>query len=219
MNAKNVFVLIGLCSLSLFLPNTGHSELVQIINIHLIARVTTQVSTNGDTRSERMKTVRITTKDILDMLGKATTNDFHGATLVCVHRGLAYQVRRDTNVLADVSSFFIDEGASEDVIDQDFNSTTGKDNYHGFWMRTITFDDQRGDRFTLSGLLEEHYSAKPADSQGMQEVSDIEILGGAGTGTLEPATAPAGGDQNAQFALFKGTITLAGKGVVPLNSF
>lgn len=214
MNAKTFFVLFGLCSLSIFLPNSGHSELVQIINIHLVARVTTQVTTNSDTRSERMKMVRITTKDILDMLGKATTNDFHGATLVYVHRGVAYQVRRGTNVLADVSGFFIEGGASEDVIDQDFNSTTGKDNYHGFWMRSITFDDQQGNRFTLSGLLEEHYTAKPADSQGMQEVSDIEILSGAGTGTLA-----AGADQNAQFALFNGTIILSGKGVVPLNSF
>jgi hypothetical protein len=208
------FVFIGLCSFSLFLPNSGHSELIQTINIRVVARVTTQVSTNDGTRSERMKTVRITTKEILEMLGRATSNDFHGATLVCVHRGAAYQVRRGTNVLADVSEFFIDESASADVIDQDFNSTTGKDNYHGFWMRALTFDDQQGNRFTLNGLLEERYTAKSADSQGLQEVSDIENLNGAGTGTLVTEA-----NQEGEFALFSGAIILSGKGVVPLNSF
>lgn len=215
MNGRQIFLLGGLCALWLFFANTGHSELVQTINVHLTARVTTQSSTNSDTHTERMKSVRITTKDILDMLGKATGNDFRGATLVCVHRGVAYEVRRGSTVLADVSGFFIDEGASEDVIDQDFNSTTGKDNYHGFWLRSLTFDDQNGNRFTLSGMIEERYTAKPADSEGMQNVSDLETLNGTGSGTLTTANAA----QEEQFALLIGTIILSGKGVVPLNSF
>jgi hypothetical protein len=157
--------------------------------------------------------VRITTKEILDMLGKATGNDFRGATIVCVHRGEAYEVRRGTNVLADVSEFFADEGASADVIDQDLNYTTGKDNYHGFWIRTFTFDDQNGNRLTVSGMTEERYTAKTADSEGMQNVSDIETLNGTGIGTLANA------DQEGQFALLSGTVILSGKGVVPLNTF
>src|SRR5436190_19614181 len=115
MNVKTVFVCTGLCALSLFLPNSAHSELIQTINIRLVARVTTQSSTDGGTHIEKMKTVRITSKEVLDMLGKATGNDFRGATLVSVHRGQAYEVRRGTNVLADVSGFFADEGASPDV--------------------------------------------------------------------------------------------------------
>ena len=99
------------------------------------------------------------------MLGKATTNDFKGATLVCVHRGQAYQVRRGTNVVADVSEFFLDEGFSNDVIDQNFNSTTGKDSYHGFWLKTLTFDDNRGNSFRLNGMIEERYKA-PVPQRG-----------------------------------------------------
>src|SRR5436190_2352848 len=136
MNAK--FVSVGLCSLSLFLANSAHSELVQTVNFHFLARVTSPGSASGDTATRRMKTVRITTKDILDMLGNATSNDFRGATLVCVHRGVAYEVRRGTNVQADVSAFFTDQGASADVVDQDINYTTGKDNYHGYWLRSFT---------------------------------------------------------------------------------
>jgi uncharacterized protein YaiE (UPF0345 family) len=207
MNAKTIFGSVGLCAL-VFVANSGHSELIQTMNFHLTARVTTQVSTNGDTRMERMKSVRITTKEILDMLSKATGNDFHGATLVCVHRGQAYEVRRGDNVLADVSGFFTEDSSSEDVIDQDFNSTTGKDNYHGFWLRSITFDDQNGDRFSLSGMIEERYTAKTADAQGMQNVSDIETLNCTGSGTLD-----------SEFALLSGTVLLSGKGVVPLNTF
>jgi hypothetical protein len=214
MNFKRLSVFLGSCSILLSCANNARSELVQTINIRLTAHVTTQVSTNGDTRSERMKTVRITTKDILDMLGKATSNDFHGATLVSVNRGAAFQVRHGTNVLADVSGFFTDEDFSADVIDQDFNSTTGKDNYHGFWMNTLTFNDQQGNNFTLTGMIEERYMAKTADAEGMQDVSDIETFNCSGTGTLAST-----GAQEGQFALFSGTITLSGKGVVPLNTF
>jgi hypothetical protein len=213
MNARMFFGSVGVCVLSVFLANIGHSELIQTMNFHLTARVTTQVSTNGDTRTERMKSVRITTKEILDMLGKATGNDFHGATLVCVHRGEAYQVVRGDNVLADVSGYFTEDGSSEDVIDQQFNSTTGKDNYHGFWLRSITFDDQNGDRFALSGMIEERYTAKTVDSQGMQNVSDIENLNCSGSGTLNTD------GQDAEFTLLNGAVLLSGKGVVPLNSF
>lgn len=203
-----MFGTVGVCALTIFLANTGRSELIQTMNFHLTARVTTQVSTNGDTRMERMKSVRITTKEILDMLGKATGNDFHGATLVCVHRGQAYEVHRGDTVLADVSGFFTEDGSSEDVIDQDFNSTTGKDNYHGFWLRSITFDDQNGNQFTLSGMIEERYTAKTVDAQGMQNVSDIENLNCTGSGTLD-----------SEFTVLSGTVMLSGKGVVPLNSF
>jgi hypothetical protein len=82
-------------------------------------------------------------------------------------------------------------------------------------MRTLTFDDQQGNRFTLNGLLEERYTAKTVDSQGMQQVSDDENLGGSGNGTLTTANA----DQEEQFTLVTGTIIRSGKGVVPLNTF
>src|SRR5690242_17939853 len=175
--------LITMCVVSGF-SVCARAELIQTINFHLIAHVRTMDSTNGTTHIQKMTTVRITTRDILEMLGKATTNDFKGTALVSVHRGLAYQVRRGTNVVADVSEFFTDEGSSGDVVDQSFNSTTGKDSYHGFWLKTLTFDDHRGNSFTLSGIIEEHYTAPVADTAGMQDVSDHELLSGQGTGTL-----------------------------------
>src|SRR6267378_5397110 len=123
MNVRTNFVFVGLCSLSLFFANTARSELVQTVNFRLVARVTGPSSATNDTAMSRMTTVRITTKYILDMLGNATSNDFSGATLVCVHRGVAYEVRRGTNVLADVSAFFADQGATADVVDQDIYYT------------------------------------------------------------------------------------------------
>ena len=216
MNARQFVVFVGLCTLSLCFANTGHAELVQTVNYHLVAHVTTQSSDNGDMHFRQMKTVRITTKDILDMLGNATSNDFSGATLVCVHRGVAYEVRRGANVLADVSAFFADQGATADVVDQDINYTTGKDNYHGFWLRSFSCDDGNGDSLTLNSITEERYTAKPVDSQGMQVVSDIETLNGAGSGTLHTA---ANAVQEGQFTVLSGTILLSGKGVVPLNTF
>jgi hypothetical protein len=216
MNVRTNFVFVGLCSLSLFTAATAHSELVQTVNYRLVARVKGPSSATNDTAMSRMTTVRITTKDILDMLGNATSNDFSGATLVCVHRGVAYEVRRGANVLADVSAFFADQGATADVVDQDINYTTGKDNYHGFWLRSFSCDDGNGDSLTLNSITEERYTAKPVDSQGMQVVSDIETLNGAGSGTLHTA---ANAVQEGQFTVLSGTILLSGKGVVPLNTF
>jgi hypothetical protein len=215
MNARQFVLFVGMCILWLLFPNTGHSELIQTVNFKLVGHVTTQDTVNGDTRTARMKTVRITTKDILVMLGKVTTNDFRGATLVSVHRGEAFEVWRGNTVMAGVSQYFIDEGASQDVIDQTFDSTTGKDNYHGFWLSSLTFDDQNGNRLTLSGMIEERYTAKTVDPQGMQQVSDDETLNGSGNGTLTTANA----DQEQQFTLLTGTLIRSGKGVVPLNTF
>jgi hypothetical protein len=215
MNARKSVVFVAIGILWLLSPNTGHSELIQTVNFKLVGHVTTQDSQNGDTRVARMKTVRITTKDILVMLGKVTTNDFRGATLVSVHRGEAFQVWHGSNVLTDVSNYLIDQGASQDVIDQTFNSTTGKDYYHGFWLSSLTFDDQNGNRLTLSGMIEERYTATTVDPQGMQQVSDDETLNGTGNGTLTTANA----DQEQQFILLSGTLIRSGKGVVPLNTF
>src|SRR5579862_7125423 len=202
MSARTVFAFIGLSALCLIIPINARAELIQTINIRLVARVTTQNTNEGDTHIEHMKAVRITTKDVLTMLGNATSNDFRGATLVSVHRGEAYQVRRGTNVLADVSQFFSDGSASADVIDQTFDSTTGKDFYHGFWLKNWTFDDQNGNRFELSGMIEEHYTAKTADSDGNQQVSDLYNYTCAGSGTLQ--TDPSSSD--GQFTLYTGTV-------------
>ena len=65
-------------------------------------------------------------------------------------------------------------------------------------------------------MTEEKYTAKAADSQGMQVVSDIETLNGTGSGTLHTS---ANADQEGQFAVWSGTITLSGKGVVPKDTF
>ena len=70
-------------------------------------------------------------------------------------------------------------------------------------------------------MIEEHYKANTVDSDGMQNVSDLESFNCSGTGTLilEPPGQDANGSDPGQFALFSGTILLNGKGVVPLNTF
>jgi len=207
MPFKTLFV-SNLLAACLCAGSIAHADLVQTINIHLTAHVTTSNSTNGTTHIEKMKIVRISTKEVLNMLAAATSNDFKNATLVTVNRGQAYQVRRGTNVLADGSGFFTDDGFSQDVIDQNFDSSTGKDFYHGFWLRTLGFDDHRGNSFSVSGFVEERLLGSSADTQGMQVVSDLENFSGSGTGTL-----------NGDFVLLNGSIMLSGKGSVPKDTF
>jgi hypothetical protein len=207
MQSRTLFV-SGLLAAGLSFGTVAQGQLVQTINIHLTAHITTSNTTNGTTHVEKMKSVRLSTREILSMLAAATSNDFKNATLVTVNRGESYQVRRGTNVLADVSAFFTFGDFSQDVIDQNFDSSTGKDFYHGFWLSGLGFDDHRGNSFSLNGIIEERFLGKTADAQEMQMVSDTENFSGSGTGTL-----------NGEFDLLNGTILLSGKGTVPKDTF
>src|SRR2546423_12957683 len=149
-----------------------------------------------------MKTVRLTTRDVLSMLGSATTNDFTGATLVSVNLGESFQVRRGTTILADVTAFIAEE-TSDDAHDDTFDNNTGRENFHAFWTRTLTIDDGLGNRIQLTGLVDDRYTASAADTNGNQKISEVENFTGAGTGTL-----------NGDLAVFSGSVLFSGRGIV-----
>ena len=178
------------------------AQFVEAMNIRLTARMPGTTNVFGNVTIEKMRVARISTKEILMLLGNATTNDFTGATLVTIDFGAAFEVRRGSTVVADVSEFFLEE-ASEDVFDETFNSLTGKDSYHGFWIRNLIFDDGAGNRFELTGLVDERFSASAVDFFGDQRVADTEIFNGAGTGTL-----------NGVFTVYSGSILFSGRGIV-----
>lgn len=180
----------------------ARAEFVQTINIRLTARQQGVSNSVGSVSFERIKTVRVTTQDVLRMLGTATTNDFTGATLVSIDLGASFQVRRGTNILADVSSFIAEE-TSEDAHTDVFDQNTGKEAFHAFWTRTFTIDDGAGNRIQLTGLVDDRYTATAADFNGNQRISEIENFNGAGTGTLDGA-----------FAVFNGTMLFSGRAFV-----
>src|SRR5438874_557531 len=123
---------------------SAQAEFVQTITIRATGRRKGTTNDTGTITIERMKTQQITTKDVLAMLGTATTNDFTGATLVSIDLGAAFQVRRGTNILADVSNLIADE-TSDDAYDDVFDNATGRENFHAFWTRTFTVDAGPGD--------------------------------------------------------------------------
>src|SRR5262245_4266884 len=78
------------------------------IGIQLLGRSQEDVETGDDAITKsKIVSMRINTADILNVLGTALSNDFTGASLVLVHDNV--EVRKGTNVLADVTSFFVVE--------------------------------------------------------------------------------------------------------------
>ena len=192
-----VLVIASLC----FCAGQAQAQFVQTLDTRVTARVQSSTNTIGHVQTEKMKLARLTTKDVLQFLGDATTNDFTGATLVTVDFGDAFQVRRGTNILADVTGFFGQE-ISADVHDDIFDTFTGKENFHAFWTRLFTFDDGLGNQIKLSGLVDERYTASAAARNGTQQLSDTENFSGAGAGLLGGAP-----------AIYSGSILFASRSV------
>jgi hypothetical protein len=179
----------------------AQAQLVQTLNIRVTARIQLASNVVGSIQIDRIKTVRLTTTDVLRMLGTAMTNDFTGASLVTVNFGERFEVRQGTNILADVSDFF-GQTPTDPVFEAKYNAATAQDNYHAFWVRTIAIDDGLGNRIELTGLTDERFTATPVDRNGFQKISDVESFSGVGTGLL-------GGE----YAVYSGSIVLSGRAI------
>ena len=170
------------------------------VSVQLTVRTQDAGKLSGFVQTDRTRATRVTTKDILKWLGTALAKNFTGATLVRASANSTnYLVLKGSNVLADVSRFFSDNRSGL-VYDETTYSRTRQDTFTGWRARTSTFDDGAGNKFSLTGLLTETYSAPAVDKQGNQRISETLTLNGAGAGEL-------GG----QFAIFSGTITASGK--------
>lgn len=122
------------------------------IQFKLTATVQSTTTTNGDSYNFKATKVRIGNKEILDLLGAATTNDFTGATLVVASRSQGvFQVVNGSTVLADVSRFFTLDGSTNYVITGTASDKTSKYNFKYSWIKSIKFDDSRGNSFTVRG--------------------------------------------------------------------
>jgi hypothetical protein len=179
----------------------AQEDVVQKINIKVTARQTVDEGWNGNVYTWSIDSMKINTKTILSLLGTATANDFTGASLVSVNFGDSIQVRKGSDVLADVSSFFT-EDSSYDVYKEKYNYSTGQDKYNGYWTQTIGFNDGAGHRFNLTGLVKESYSASAANSSYVRKISDSQTLNnGSGTGMWE-----------GNFIVTSGNISVKGNG-------
>jgi hypothetical protein len=175
-------------------------NIVQTVSYNVTAMATTNWYKSGGIYKDKIIKVKVDTKVILELLGEATTNDFTGATLVLVNYGDAVQVRNGTNVLADVSAFFTEE-SDDDVWSGNYNDNTGQENYISYWTQRLGFDDGRGHRFTLNGLVTENFTASAANIGNIRQVSDKMTLKGSGTGEGE-----------GEYFIVTGSVTTNGKG-------
>lgn len=176
-----IFAVLGFLGLGA----SGLQAAPSLANVNLRIALTAKMQAPTDSGPPSIQTVRITTKDLVSMLGAALTNDFTGAVL-------SVEGLEGTNVVLsgtrpglgreDVTSYFtlawgqdIWAGVNE------FVSRRG----HGVCMLTFGFNDGKGNSFTLTGLIREH-TTWTSESWQMQA---------AGEGTL-----------NGRFALFQGMI-------------
>lgn len=172
-----------------------------VIQINMAVRVQAASTTNHDVATFKANRLRVGTKELLAILGAATTNDFTGASLVLANRHLSvFEVVRGTNVLGDVSRFFSMGGSTNYLITGTASSKSTRYNVMDSWIKTFTFDDGRGNSFSLSGIETDMLRAGAPDNQGHQKFSETTTLNGVGEGQI-------GGN----FGLFMGTIKMSRK--------
>jgi hypothetical protein len=177
-------------------------EIIQPLNFKLLAQAETNWSLGSVTKYKLVST-KVDTKTMLSLLEAATTNApgaFFGASLVVVNFGDAVQVRRGTNILADVSDF-IETDTSDDVSSGAYDDNTGKDTYFGYYTQSLYFNDNNGHQFTLSGLIKETFTASAADADYVRKISDSVVFSASGTGTWD-----------GEYIVLRGSITAKGKG-------
>ena len=192
------FVILGLLA---FTVCNLQAQIVQGLSIQLSATTQGPTNENNGVLTIKYETVRVTTKDILQLLGDATSTDFSTNARLAVVDFTSVQVISGEEVF-DVSGFFSSEATSDDVSDESVNNVTGKTHKKTVRTEAFSFDDQMGNNFVLDGFATEIFSASAVDdNDGSQRISDRKTLKAAGLGEV-----------NESRAIFSGSITARGKG-------
>jgi len=160
-------------------------------------------------------TQKITTQSILNLIATANSTTFPKGTLLVLDvtgddgggSGDVWAVDSG-NPLLDVTA----SGNLTIAIDPDSiavfqgksNSSTGAASYTGAYIAVITFTDNNGNAFILTGLTKETYSISAPDKKGNQKLADSITITAVGDGTM--------GGANAIFSA--ATVTGKGSGVV-----
>lgn len=178
-----------------------HAQIEQRVNIQLSATLQGPTNYNGSIEIARIENVRVTTKDILNLLGDATGNDFSTNSRLIVADFSSIQVASGEDFF-DVSGFFANEATSDDVYFEAVNNATGRTRRRSVRTETFEFNDSLGTDFILSGFATETFFGSAIDDDdGSQKISARKTLNAAGMGELN--TVP---------AIFRGTITIRGRG-------
>lgn len=185
MKITRQLIVVAILGLGLLATGTLRAQSNPLsFQIKLAAMVQLPGATNRDSLYYKATKVRIGNKEILDLLGAATTNDFTGATLVVASRSKGIvQVVDGSNVLADVSPFFTLDGSTNYVITGTANDQTSKYNFKQTWIKSISFNDGRGNSFTITG---EEIDLRKAGAvrQGHQTFIESSKLKGVGEGRV-----------------------------------
>ena len=177
------------------------AEIVQGLNIQLSATTQGPTNENRSVLTMKYETMRVTTKDILNLLGEATSTDFSTNSKLVVVDFNSVQVISGEDAF-DVSGFFSSGATSDDVFNDIVNNATGKEHKRTVRIESFAFDDTLGNNFDLSGFATETFSASAVkDDDGSQRISDRKKLNASGLGQVS-------GDR----AIFRGFITASGKG-------
>jgi hypothetical protein len=211
-------VLTLLASASLATVQAAETNLVQTLNFKLTAWSQGPTVTNGSTVTVQANSQSIVTKDVIDWLGLATTNNFTGGQLLVVNQFNApiskskiivrVKSKTATNVV-DVSSFFASVTYAPTVNSYSYNlinSSVTPGNYYGYWG------------FYLLGST--NYPALPVTLQmsgfGTDRVTSVTGKKNTGTGLVAQFSmnnAAGTGEVQGKPFIVTGNITITGKTV------
>ena len=162
---------------------------------------------DGKTSDQKVEKIRVSNKEIIAVLGVATTNAFPpGSFLQMIvttptNAPIVFVIGKGGVLLADVSRFFSFDFSTNQI--QQSKGTAGSATVRTTYsIVRVTFDDGAGNSFDVSGAAAEQYHASPANS-GVKETGLISL----------DAAGP--GSSGARFSVVKGKIKFAGKDTVP----
>lgn len=171
------------------------------VNVKMTVRIQTSSTQHGQIDTYKTSVARLGTKEILKLLGAATTNDFTGARLVLDNRtSTNFQVLKGTNVLSDVSRFITMKDSTNWVSSGTVNNRTGVYSLKAYLIRAVSFDNGAGTSFDFSGPATDAFRASAVNGQGQQTFAETVTVDGAGLG-----------QSGGKAAFFTGTMTMSGK--------
>jgi hypothetical protein len=195
-------LLLAAC-ISAFPVLRGHTEVTNTLSFALTLYRQGEIVTNNNVVTAQTETLRLSNKQVLGVLAVATSQNFPtGSSLAVVMTNPpnVFVVSKDKHVVADVSSFFSLSFDTNMVVKPKQTVTTAAETRTEYSLATLTFDDNAGNSFSLSGFATKQLRIA-AVKNGEQKEADSILLECSGTGA-------AGG----RFCVVKGKVKLSGGG-------
>jgi hypothetical protein len=190
------------------IPQTGSLHTPTTLSIALTATYQLPDKTSGVGGSITTSTTKagsLTSKSILKLIETSLGTSFPNETYLAQDGGIVEALDK-AGYCTNLSAYITINTSGAAVVSGSTNSVTGKQNSSGAGYTIITFNDGKGNAFTVDGLVRETISTTAKNAKGDQTETVMF------SGTVDGYGTVVDGQGNTDAAVFSGTIAGSGKG-------